>query len=236
VTGFNQAYRSVIPESVAGASAAPTFDGRAVSVEQKLGPSTFIGVSGEIISSKVERVVGVVENAVSLGGPTFPFSASGTRENLDFRERSLIVTLNQLLGDAWSLGAHYRLSHAELGDRFPDIPSSATLNGGFQTEQQLEATMHQLNLFAIYNNPCGFFASASAIWTTQHNNGYTPARPAPDFWQFNVETGYRFAQRRAELRVGLLNLTDQGYRLNPLNLAQELPRERTLAVSFQFNF
>jgi hypothetical protein len=38
------------------------------------------------------------------------------------------------------------------------------------------------------------------------------------------------------MRVGLLNITDQDYRLNPLNLYRELPRERTLAASLKFNF
>jgi hypothetical protein len=33
-----------------------------------------------------------------------------------------------------------------------------------------------------------------------------------------------------------LNLNGQDYHLNPLNLYTELPRQRTLAVNFQFNF
>jgi len=36
--------------------------------------------------------------------------------------------------------------------------------------------------------------------------------------------------------VGVLNLTDQDYRLNPLNLYPDLPRSRTFAASLQFNF
>jgi hypothetical protein len=46
----------------------------------------------------------------------------------------------------------------------------------------------------------------------------------------------RFARRHAELRVSLLNLLDRDYRLNPLTLYTELPRERTLAVSLKFYF
>ena len=60
--------------------------------------------------------------------------------------------------------------------------------------------------------------------------------PGDDFWQFNLYAGYRFLQRRAEARVGLLNLGDQDYRLNPLTLYNELPRQRELTVSFKFNF
>jgi hypothetical protein len=34
----------------------------------------------------------------------------------------------------------------------------------------------------------------------------------------------------------LLNLTDQDYKLNPLNLYDDLPRSRTLAVRLQLSF
>jgi outer membrane receptor for ferric coprogen and ferric-rhodotorulic acid len=71
---------------------------------------------------------------------------------------------------------------------------------------------------------------------SQSNRGYTPDRPGDDFWQFNVHLGYRWLQRRLETRISLLNLTDRNYRLNPLNLTAELPRERTLAMSLRFNF
>jgi hypothetical protein len=57
-----------------------------------------------------------------------------------------------------------------------------------------------------------------------------------EFWQFNVAAGYRFPKRRAEIAWALLNITDQDYRLNPLTLYAELPRERTFALRFKFNF
>ena len=72
--------------------------------------------------------------------------------------------------------------------------------------------------------------------SSQMNYGYQPALPGDTFWQFNLFAGYRFHNRRAELRLGLLNVTDQGYRLNPLNLTAELPRNRTLVASLRFSF
>jgi hypothetical protein len=36
--------------------------------------------------------------------------------------------------------------------------------------------------------------------------------------------------------VGLLNLTDQDYRLNPLNVYNDLPRRRTVMLRLQFGF
>jgi hypothetical protein len=83
---------------------------------------------------------------------------------------------------------------------------------------------------------CGFFAEGEALWFNQSNEGYTPDEPGDDFWQFNLYAGYHFPRRKAEVTLGLLNLAGQDYNLNPLNIYNELPRARTLAVSLQFNF
>jgi len=93
-----------------------------------------------------------------------------------------------------------------------------------------------LSLFAIYNHPCGFFAEAQSLWYAQNNKGYGSSAPGDDFWQFNAFVGYRFPRRNAEVMLGLLNITDQDYRLNPLNVYNELPRQRTLALRLRLNF
>jgi hypothetical protein len=188
-----------------------------------------------LLESEVDRTFGAVQFESPLG-PGFPFSSRQLRQELDFRERTLNVTFNQLLSDEWSVGARYRLSNAELDSRFPEISSTVPQLGGFEAEQNLEATLHQVNLFVLYNHPSGFFGGANTIWTRQSNHGYSPDIPGDDFWQFNVEAGWRFFRRRVEARVALLNLTDQDYKLNSLNLTRELPRERTLALSLGFNF
>lgn len=237
VAGFNQAYRSLIPESVASANAAPEFESWAVSVEQKINARTFIGISAEDLSSQVDRTVGYIERCTSfMGIDCPPFSVHSMPEQLDFRERSLFVTLNQLLADEWSLGARYRLSYAELEDVYAAIPAEFIRYGGFEPDQTVHARLHQLHLFLAFNHPAGFFGNAGAIWSEQSNYGYNGTQPGDDFWQFNVEAGYRFARRRIEIRVGLLNVLDQDYQLNPLNLTAELPRERTFATSLRFNF
>jgi hypothetical protein len=93
-----------------------------------------------------------------------------------------------------------------------------------------------LNLYGIWNHPSGFFSQLEALWFLQNNHGYSGTRPGDEFWQFNAYAGYRFPRHQAEIRLGLLNITDQDYRLNPLNLTSELPRHRTLATTFSFYF
>jgi hypothetical protein len=230
VAGFNQAFRSVIPESIAGANAAATFESFSVSLEQKFRTGTYFGLSGELLESDVNSDIGAF-NLVFPDG----LSAIQTREKLRYREPSLLATVKQLVGDCWSFGAVYRLSRAELQDDFPNVP----VDPDFSKSQNLEATLHQVRLFTRYNHSSGWFGQFESVWFNQMNDGYDDSTPKVgdnSFWQHNVFAGYRFARRRAEIRVGVLNLTDEDYRLNPLNLTARLPRERTFYSSLQFNF
>ena len=96
--------------------------------------------------------------------------------------------------------------------------------------------LNQVTVSGIFNHPCGFFGEGDVTWYSQNNIGYHGTEPGDDFWQFNLFAGYRFPRRRAAVTLGILNLTDQNYRLNPLNIYNELPRERTLMARFQINF
>lgn len=235
IAGFNQSYFSLIPESVAGTSVAPVMDGWALALEQKLGRRTFLTIGGEWLGSEVDRQLG----AVRFQLPTTPgpaFFETQTRQELDYNERTLSVALNQLVGTEWAFGVRYRLSEARLDSLYPDIPVGVATTGGLERESHVAAVLHQVGFNGMFNHPSGFFAGASALWNQQSNHGYDPDRPGDDFWQFNVEAGWRFFRRRLELRTGVLNLTDQNYRLNPLNLTAELPREREVFVSVRMAF
>jgi tetratricopeptide (TPR) repeat protein len=234
VAGFVQSFRSIIPESIAGDNAGAKFETYDLSLEQKFSTGTYLGISGEILNSTVNRVDGVFNYYPNEFDDPIP---AGLRENLDYQEKSLLVTVNQLLGRDWSLGARYLLTQAVLNDNFPDVPvSPPAITNPLIPRQRTEGVLQQLSLSAIYNHPCGFFAQGEANWYGQNNSGYNPGEPGADFWQFNAFVGYRFLQRRAEVTLGLLNITDQNYSLNPLNLYNELPRSRTLALSLRLNF
>ena len=47
---------------------------------------------------------------------------------------------------------------------------------------------------------------------------------------------YRFRRNYGDVTLGLLDINDQDYKLNPLNYYNELPRQRTLAVQVRLNF
>jgi lipoprotein NlpI len=230
IAGFNQTFRSLIPESVSGAISAQRFQTFGLALDQKLPTRTYLGISGEWLRSRAVQRVGTYDFVFpNVGSP------GTTRQQLDFDEKSLLVSLSQLVGTEWAFGAQYRFSHADLDSSFPDVPGTATTSGGFTRSQNPSATLHQVQLFANYNHSCGFFSQAQGVWSSQENHNLA-GQPGDHFWQCNAFVGYRFPLRRAEISVGVLNITDRDYRLNPLTLYSELPRERTAVVNLKFYF
>ena len=230
IAGFNQAFRSLIPESVAGLVPGTRFETFGLGWNQRFKTGTYLLVDAELLKSDATRTVGVLTNS----NPFAPIadSASSTRQSLDYKEKSLSVTVNQLVGQQLTLGARYRLTYAELDGEFEDLdPSIAGV-----PNQDVSGTLHQVWLYGIYNCRCGFFFEADGIWSSQSNSGYAGTKPGDEFWQVNLHAGYRFWNRRAEARIGVLNVTDKDYKLNPLTLYNELPRERAFVAGFKFYF
>lgn len=242
VAGFLQAYRTAISEDLVGPVAGSTYRIWGLSLEQKLPTATYLGLEYSMLSQDLDRTIGVFEFPVP-GDPSVEQQvfASSLSEKLIYREDSITASLNQLLGERWSLGGRYRLTRSKLRTLRPDLPESVSARD--RTEQ---GTLHELDLYALYNHPSGFFARADALFFNQENDGYAAAddrrtpyderRPGDSFWQFNVAAGYRFAKNQCELSCTLLNLTGEDYRLNPLNPYSELPRDRTLLVRVKFSF
>jgi tetratricopeptide (TPR) repeat protein len=237
IAGINQAYRSVIPDAVTGANSAEKVDAAGVLLDHKFPTRTYLGLSLDWLWSKANGDVGVYY-VDPPGTGLFTASPGQIRQRLDYEERAVGVTLNQLLGNCWSVGAGYRLARADLEAAWPDIPAGIPDGSGntFSTRQNLEAWLHTVRLYGLFNHPSGFFARAEAFWRQQSNQGYAGAIPGDDFWQINLLAGWRFLRRRAEVTVGVLNVTDQDYRLNPLNITQNLPRDRTFMARLKINF
>ena len=234
VAGFNQSFRSLAPESVAGDASGSRLETFDVSLEQKLDSGTYLGLSGEILHSRLDALQGafVFYTDSPLTYSTYPVGLNQSRE---YTEQSLTFTADQLLGRQWSVGARYRLSSAELDTSYGNVPANLPAfeyDSPFQPRQNLTSVLHTVNLHANWNHPSGLFSVLEGNWYDQNNSGFLPAEPGDDFYQFNAYAGYRFWHRRAELTVGLLNIFDQHYRLEPLNLYNEMARTRTVLARF----
>jgi hypothetical protein len=235
VAGFQQTFRSVIGEPGLAQNGAAKDETYGLSLEQKFSTGTYLGLTGEILKSKFSQTVGAFDSLPDLNDYTVP---SGLNQHVSYQEESLQFTINQLLGRDWALVGQYRLSHGKLNEKYPAVTDTVYIppSGPVDPHQMLQATLNQVNLYAIYNLPCGFFSEGDARWYGQNNSGYSPAEPGDSLWQFDAFAGYRFWHRAAQVTVGVLNIGNQNYTLNPLNAYSEMARERTLVVRFQFNF
>lgn len=231
LAGFVQAYRSIAPEAAVALVPGAEFQTIGVGFDQQLRRRTFFGVDVVELSSDGDRMVG----AFTQGGVApVPDTPTSLQQLLEFRERDVTAYFAQLIGEHWVVGARYRWNEARLETRFPSVPAGTP--GLESLSAPKKATLGDLELFARFFHPCGFFAGWETHWIRQAGYGFSPPNPDTDFWQHDLSVGYRFPQRRAEIVVSLLNLTGQDHRLNPLNYYIEPPRERTLAVRLRFTF
>lgn len=234
VAGFNQVFRSIISESIVGSVSAPTYDTAGILIEDRFPTGTYVGLQGTFLKSDVDRTVGAFDAFLAPFGGSIkpPIVPSFTSQQLRYEEQGVLASVNQLVGDEWSFGARYQFTHSRLRTIFSEIPT-AVVPGADHLEK---ATLHQGQLFALYNHRSGLFARLEGYWARQSNAGYSPDIPGDDIFQLNAYVGYRFRRNFGDITLGFLNLTDQDYKLNPLNYYNELPRERTLVVRARFNF
>jgi hypothetical protein len=226
LAGFVQNYRSVMPESVVGSLSAEDAELEGLALDFKFGHGTYAGLQAQHITSRVRQTVG---DLVALNDNT-PFVPSSTSEDLVYNEESFSASLNQLLPDGFVAGVSYLLTRSELRTSFPDIPPSV------YSFQDQSAYLHQIDAYLLFNHPSGFFVRFDVNGYLQENFGYGGAEPGDGFAQLNLEGGWRFFHRRAQLLVGVLNFTGQNYKLNPLTEYSELPRSRVFIAQFSFQF
>lgn len=240
IAGFNQSYRTLLSESIAGSVETPRFQNIGLSFEGSLPTKTWWGVTGNIVEQDVDRTLGAFTGFDSGVFPVSPaYFASSMRQSLEYREESLQFTINQLVGRQFALGGVYRVTRSDLKATLPDLVAFGAPNGVTRDR----ATLHEIGLSANWNSPRGFFARVEANYFAQSlrddPNGL-PAGAAPRagdrFWQFNAFAGYRFRRNMCEVSAGVLNIGDQDYQLSPLNPYFDIARERTFVLRFRLSF
>ena len=257
VAGFLQSHRSLVSESLTGAVAGSRFRLFGLSFEQKLPTRTYLGIEWNVLTQNFDRTLGVFERA-HIGFRPLVAVPSSLAEKDRYREDSIIATVNQLVGDRWSVGARYRYTHSKFqqdrvgfGDAIDRGGSSVALaNLAAGKAAHTESGLQELSLFTLYNHPSGLFARAEANWYRQRNDDFMTASDSgggrlrtanlglegEEFWQLNAMVGWRFHRNQCELSCGLLNIAGQDYRLSPLNPHEELARDRTFVARLKLNF
>ena len=239
VAGFNQAFRSIIPETLTGANAGAPFETFGLAWEHRFASRTCLGLGGEWLRSNFDRRRGAY--SWTADGPVVP---SSVVERLGYEEKNVRVTLDQLLGRDWEIGARYQWSRAQLDQSFPNaLPLVQTgdflPNGDPQlvsSRSRLRGDLHQVGLQARFNHPSGIFAGTEGVWYGQTAASEAGHLASSWFWQWHAHCGWRSPQRRVEVSLAVLNILDQAQGLHPINLHSDPPQRRTLAVSCRLNF
>lgn len=231
LAGFPQSFRSLLPDSIGGTVPASKFDTAQVRFDQEFASKTHLGLEASFLDSTGERTIGTLVNALPLPVPNSP---SSTIESIEFRERNVQFDAVQRWGEGFSLGMRYRISEATWDREFPGLPAGLPGLDGMRGREQ--AVMSHLSLTAQYDHRTGYFARWESETWIQHTGGSRAAADDESVWQHHVWVGRRFFARRAELRLGLLNLAGTDYRLNPLNEYGRPTRHRTAVVSVRVDF
>ena len=235
--GFNQDFRTVISESLVGSVEAPVYQNRGLSIEGSLPSKTWWAASFDRLSENVQRSVGDFDLFVA---PVFPSGMailpSVTDEVLAYRENVFTAGFNQLVGREFAFGAYFRRTFAELHDTYPQIPVL------FGANAFSESGLDEWVLTGNWNSSSGWFARVEAHRYSQTLggvvDGYIGTTPPGDaFWQDNALIGYRFDRARAEVSVGVLDMTNRNYNLSPLTyFAPDLPHSRTPELRVRVGF
>jgi outer membrane receptor protein involved in Fe transport/predicted Zn-dependent protease len=239
VAGFVQTYRTLFPISLTGPVSAQEFETVGAAMELKLPTRTYVTMQFERVSSDADHTRGVLTTDISSGSPT-PIIGGGTRRKLEFEEHSAELTVGQLVGDEWSIGARYRFARADLRARLPDVPLTQFAGADVRDWSDL----HAAGIFLLYNHRSGFFAQTDFTWYVQDNRerSFSAGRfstrdlPSDDFPQWNLALGWRFPRQRGDVTFGVLNLTDENYHLSPVNFYNEMPHERVFYGRVRFRF
>jgi hypothetical protein len=239
VAGFNQAFTSLVPEAIVGDTSGSRFDTMDLLLEHRFDTGTYLSLAGEILHSKVDQLAGdFIINADSPTDITPLDYHKGLNRDVNYMDRSLTFTVDQLLGRQWTVGGRYRVSKADANLSYVDVNQADLQNVDppFVARQNLDSVLHTISLHANWNHPSGLFSVLEGNWYHQSNRGIDLPQPTDDFCQFNAYAGWRFWHRRAEVTVGLLNIFDQNYSLEPLNLYNEMARSRTFLARLLVTF
>jgi len=228
VAGFNQSFRSIIPESAGfGTPPAAQFETWGLGIDHKFPTGTYVDAEAQLLNSRGNQLIG----AWSTAAIPFPMAVSDLPQTQSFHEKDAFVSVSQLIGRDLSVGARYALTSVDLTSHV-DFPPG-TVNAPLYNLHE-NSTLNEVSVFANFAVPCGFFAQVQANYWDQFNT--LPGEGGDGFCQVNFFAGYRFPHRHVEISVGVLNIGNQDYHIDPVTYFLEQAHARTFVASMKFNF
>jgi tetratricopeptide (TPR) repeat protein len=225
LAGFSQFYRSVIPESLIGATSGQKINTTGLALDARLPDQSYAGIEFRNTRSAVHRSVGAfqIDDAETNG------SLVNLPENINYEENAVTITGHRLIGTMVALGGGYSRSYVSFDRRFPTLE-----NVPDYTQPQPQSTVLDTMRFqVVVNFPSRAFSRMTSAW---YIHGSNPLSSYPTHQALDLEVGWRFPRQLGEISTGVLNALDSDYRIDPLTATPELPRSRVLFARLRLNF
>jgi Tfp pilus assembly protein PilF len=227
VAGFNQAFRSLIPESAGfGTPPATQFETWGLGADHKFSTGTYVDAEGQLLTSRGNQLIGGWTGALP-----YPTGISDLPQTQYFQEKDAFASVSQLIGKEFAVGARYNLTSVDLSSHVAVAPGTISAQ---EFNLHENSTLNEVSLFGNFAVPCGFFSQVQANYWEQFNT--LAGEGNSSFWQFNLYAGYRFPHRHVELSVGVVNIGNQDYQIDPVTYFLEQAHRRTFVASMKFNF
>lgn len=230
VAGMPQTFRSPGPVSIVGDLDGARLETAEVLWEVNL-RDTYLSIGGQHVRAKKIRSLGLFLSDENYDPPP---SLGLIQERVEYEENALEVSAHQLVNAEWSFGVRYRVARAQLERSFPEYPGLGVDSVDDNTDWR--GLLHTVILSALYRHQSGLFGRTEGIFYSQERDRDDASVPGDNFWQLNAYLGYRFLRGRAEASIGLLNLLDNEYRLDPINPYTDQPRSRTFYARLLLSF
>ena len=154
-------------------------------------------------------------------------------QSIDYEEFSFATRFDQLLNTTTSIGASFSWQYAEIDE---DLRNDLNITSTSPYLDDTNAHLYIGSVYARYQNPNGWFATTDLQYWYQENNSIESEIDNESAPNLNLSIGYRLQKQKGEVRISILNLTDEEYELNPLNNYRLPPQERTFVIETRFSF
>jgi tetratricopeptide (TPR) repeat protein len=230
IAGFDQSFRSVISESLIGSVEAADYQIAGAAMDWKPRSDTWVTLQADTLRELVGQDAGYF--LVNFGNSPSSTTPLTDPARVNYHETDATLTVNHIVATDLFLQAQYKFAYSDL-----KMDSSGVLApAGYSTEQDQWGMLHQGRLSALWQSPTGFFARAELLCNGQALGGNSSMPPGDTFAQVNLYGGYRLRNRRGDVTLGVLNLSDGGYHLSPINYYLDLPYQRLLYARIRLNF
>lgn len=236
IAGLTTAYSSIIPNQIVSIMPAGTIDTFSLALTGKINDATFLSIDGGFSTFDGDRTLGQFEETIPNGqiaNTDGDVIASKVDQNVDYDEINFSTRIDHLLNRRTSIGASFSWQYAQIDER---LKSDLGINSTSPYLDDTDAHLYIAALYGRFQHPTGFFAQTDLQYWYQENGSIDPDIDNESAPNLNLSFGYRLRKQKGEVRLSVLNLTDEEYELNPLSNYNLPPQERTFLIETRFNF